>query len=91
MENSFFISALFERVVKDFLEDYQLEQNPNYLLKGNLDYEHFVRNRCPDWVSELDLLDFQIERYFDKSAINHLFNLACFQFFKESLHDKGVL
>lgn len=91
MENSFFISAVFERVVKDFLENYQSEQNPDYLLKNNLDYEHFVRNRCPDWVSELSLLDCQIERYFDKNAINHLFNLACYEFFRDALLNKGVL
>lgn len=91
MENSLLILCIFNRVVQDFWEAYQSDDDPSYILKSHLDYDFFVRNRCPDWAYELDLLDFQIESYFDKYAINHLFNLACYQFFKDELSKKDML
>lgn len=69
------------------MESYHREIDKEYLLKNLLDFQQFADNRCLDW---LEVLGFGEMAYdilgVDIGYINHLLNVACFNFCKAKIN-----
>lgn len=88
MPCTFGLADIFNKILNGFLDDYHSENDKDYLLRSNLDYEFFVRNRCPNWIFEFGFADME---GLDIDAVNHYFNLCCYAYFRRSLLDRGLI